>query len=143
MPTKHLAIFKQPFLDLILDGKKTIESRFAKVYCAPHGVVQEGDLILLKESGGFVIGEFRAGKIESYKDLTPEEINKLRRYSNEICADADPEFWEKRSDKQYATMIWIIDPIRYIKPYPFPKKDRRGWVVIEKDPPQQSMFKED
>lgn len=29
--TKHLAVMRQPYLDLILSGLKTIESRFADV----------------------------------------------------------------------------------------------------------------
>jgi len=51
---QHLAIFNPPFLELILERRKTIEGRFSKVRCAPFGAVQEGDVVLMKESGGLV-----------------------------------------------------------------------------------------
>ena len=62
----HLAIFQQPFLDRILEGKKTIESRFSKVKCSPYGVVDIGDLVLMKKTGGLVLGEFIVSKVESF-----------------------------------------------------------------------------
>ena len=45
----HLAILTPGWIDLILDGTKTIESRFTKVRCAPFGKVHEGDSVYLKE----------------------------------------------------------------------------------------------
>ena len=60
---QHLAIFNPPFLDLILEGRKTIEGRFSKVRCAPFGVVQEGNVVLMKESGGLVKGSFVVVKV--------------------------------------------------------------------------------
>ncbi len=43
----HLAIFTQPWLDLILEGKKTIDSRFTKVLFAPYGKIDVGDLVYM------------------------------------------------------------------------------------------------
>jgi hypothetical protein len=34
----HLAVFVEPYLQLILEGKKSIESRFSANHCAPYGV---------------------------------------------------------------------------------------------------------
>lgn len=47
--TLHLAILRQPYLDLIADGTKTTESRFNTKRAAPFGKVAVGDLVLLKE----------------------------------------------------------------------------------------------
>lgn len=129
---QHLAIFQQPFLNLILEGKKTIESRFAKVKCAPHGVVNTGDLILMKESGGLVLGEFTVSKVESF-DLRDVSINELKIHSDALGVGGDPAFWEARKDKVYATLIYVENVKQYEEPYPYPKKDRRGWVVISED----------
>src|SRR5438105_96656 len=52
----HLAVFIEPFLQYILDGKKTIETRFSSVRCAPYERVRSGDIILLKRTGGPVVG---------------------------------------------------------------------------------------
>lgn len=132
-PKQHLAIFNPPFLDLILEGRKTIEGRFSKVRCAPFRVVKKGDIVLMKDSGGSVRGSFLVAKVESFDNLTPEKIKELEaEYSAPLCADADPQYWEKRRKCKYATLLHIAQPRRFEQPSPFPKKDRRGWVVLEK-----------
>src|SRR5215210_2794220 len=52
----HLAVFVEPFLDYVLDGSKTVESRFSVNRCAPFGKVSPGDMVLLKRAGGPVVG---------------------------------------------------------------------------------------
>ncbi len=129
---QHLAIFNPPFLDLILEGRKTIEGRFSKVRCAPFGVIEEGDVVLMKESGGLVRGSFVVAKVESFDNLSQKMLKDLEiRYSVPLCADADPQYWEKRRVCRYATMLHIAQPCRFEQPFPFPKKDRRGWVVLK------------
>ena len=129
---QHLAIFNSPFLDLILEGRKTIEGRFSKVRCAPFGVVREGDVVLMKESGGLVRGSFVVAKVEGFENLTEERLKELEaRYSNSLCADADPEYWQRRRASKYATLMHVAQLTRFKQPFPFPKKDRRGWVVLD------------
>jgi predicted transcriptional regulator len=131
---QHLAIFTPPFLDLILEGRKTIEGRFSKVRCAPFGVVEECDVVLMKESGGQVLGSFIVAKVESFECLTPEKLRELgNRYSEPLCADADPQYWQRRQASKYATLMHVVKPTRFERPFPFPKKDRRGWVVLSDD----------
>src|SRR4051794_13550693 len=48
----HLAILFEPFVSKILDGTKTIESRFHRVRCAPFGQVRDGDILFLKVTSG-------------------------------------------------------------------------------------------
>lgn len=128
--TKHLAVFKPPFLDLILTGKKNIESRFSRVRCAPYEKVESGDIVLLKKSGGLIYGEFTVLKVETFSDMTPKMLKTLKKYSQAICADADPNFWKTRKNCRYVTLIHIQKPKRYKKPYSITKHDRRGWVVL-------------
>lgn len=130
---KHLAIFKQPFLDLILNGEKTVESRFSRVKCAPFGRVSKGDTVLLKSVGGPVCGEFVVRQVRSISDATPEIIEGLKNFSREICSNKDESFWSDRKDSKYVTLIWVGSPRKYAHPYPFVKKDRRGWVVLGAD----------
>ena len=139
---QHLAILVQPFLDLILRGEKTIETRFTKVKCPPFQKVKEGDIILLKKSGGLVVGEITAGKVEYFSNLTPEKIEALKKYSSEICSDYDPKFWDKRKDSRYVSFIHIASVKKYATPYPFPKNDRRAWLVLDtiKKTFQPSLF---
>ena len=128
---QHLAIFNPPFLNLILEGEKTVDGRFSKVRCAPFGVVQEGDVVLMKESGGLVKGSFIVAKLESFENLTQEKLKELEtRYSKSLCANADPQYWQKRRASKYAILMRVAEPIRFERPFRFPKKDRRGWVVL-------------
>lgn len=130
--SKHLAILRQPFLDLILEGKKTIESRFLMRRFAPYGKIQTGDTVLMKESGGLVLGEFTVSKVDTFSNLTKETFDRIKStYGKEICSDADPTFWEKREHKKYAILINVLNPVRYKKPYNFPKKDMRAWIVFK------------
>ena len=48
----HLAVFSEPYLSFVLDGVKTVESRFSRVRCAPFQQIRSGDIILVKQSGG-------------------------------------------------------------------------------------------
>lgn len=135
-PKQHVAIFSPPFLDLILEGRKTVEGRFSKVRRAPFGVVNEGDTVLMKDSGGPVRGSFLVAKVESFGNLTPEKLKEIEtRYSASLCADADPEYWKKRCVCRYATLLHIAEPRSFGQPFSFSKKDRRGWVVLDKPIP--------
>ena len=48
----HLAVMVEPYLSRVLDGSKTIESRFSRKKIAPWGRVSSGDVVVLKKSGG-------------------------------------------------------------------------------------------
>ena len=137
---QHLAIFSQPFLDLILQGQKTIETRFSKVKCPPFQKVRTGDIILLKKSGGPVVGEIIAGKVEYFSNLPPYEMEQLKKYNSEICADYDPSFWEKRKNSRYISFIHIAKVYKYEEPYSYPKKDRRAWIVLNPEKENQNSI---
>src|SRR5271169_6453922 len=62
----HLAVFIEPFLGYVLDGTKTVESRFSINRCAPFGKVSQGDVLLLKRAGGPVVGITRVLAVWSY-----------------------------------------------------------------------------
>jgi hypothetical protein len=134
----HLAILVDPFYTWLMDGTKTIESRFSRVQCAPYGTLAEGDIIAVKKTGGMVSGAFLAGHVRSYQ-LTPQRVAQLRdKYADRICA-RDEEFWQQRTDCAYATLV----DVTHIRPLPglaFPKKDRRGWVQLTRASAQQVLL---
>jgi hypothetical protein len=124
----HLAVLAEPFLGWLLDGSKTIESRFSRVRCAPYGTLCEGDIVAVKKPGGPVSGAFLAGTVSCYQ-LTPARITEIRnRFAAQIRADGD-EFWDQRADCAYATLIQVRH-VRTLPSLPFPKKDRRGWAPL-------------
>ena len=79
MAESHLVILKKPYLDKILSGAKTIESRFSKTMIAPFGRIVSGDRLFFKVSSGPVCALGRAVKVEQFDDLIPAKVNLLRR----------------------------------------------------------------
>jgi hypothetical protein len=123
----HLAVFVGPFLEAILNGRKTIESRFGANRCTPFEKVQRGDIILLKRSGGPVVGLALAGDTLYYV-LTPDVFRELRdRFAIQLYAE-DDEFWAARADKRFASLIEIDDSVK-IASMSIDKHNRRGWVT--------------
>ena len=124
----HLAIFVEPYLQYVLDGKKTIESRFSTRRFAPYGQVDQGDIILLKKASGPIVGLCQVSSAWFYQ-LVKESLDKIKRdYAVELCAQ-DPEFWKEREGASFATLIRISNVLQ-IEPFAVSKRDRRGWVVL-------------
>lgn len=140
----RLAIFTQPWLDLILNGKKTIDSRLTKVQCAPYGKISAGDVVYMKESGGLVKGQFIASKVETYVNLTPEILRKINtQYHQEIFVDLGLKGLKKKwSNSKYATLIHVSNVIVYQKPFPYPRKGRTAWILLDK-PIMQAAYSTD
>lgn len=124
----HLAIFIEPYLSFILEGKKTVESRFGKTKHSPYGNVKSGDILLLKKSGGPVVGLCEVSSVWFYT-LNHSSWKLLRKeFTVALCAQ-DPEFWKQRKEALFATLMQVKSVIR-ISPVAFAKADRRGWVVL-------------
>lgn len=124
----HLAVFVEPYLTFILEGKKTVESRFSSVRCAPYDKVRSGDVILLKKTGGPVTGVCRANSAWFYQ-VDRSSLKEIRReFAEQICP-ADPDFWSAREGTSFATLISLVD-VKRLPEFVVGKRDRRGWVII-------------
>lgn len=122
---------REPWLTHVLQGRKTIESRFTKVSVAPHGVVSAGDLLLFKRAAGPVCATAEVTAAHSH-DLRRESAGELReRYGQALCAD--DRFWEERADARYATLIHL-SAVHEVPELHLDKHDRRGWVVLNDTP---------
>lgn len=123
----HLGVFVEPYLGFMLDGSKTVESRFSINRCPPYGRVKAGDVILLKGAGRPVVGACRADYVWSYA-LDPHSLEGIRdRFSSAICAQEG--FWASRDQARYATLIRVTD-VQRLPDTQITKRDRRGWVVL-------------
>jgi hypothetical protein len=124
----HLAIFVEPYLQFLLQGKKTVESRFSVYRCAPYERVRNGDLVFVKRSGGPICGVCRVEHVWNYQ-LDPFSWNRIRsEFAVALCAQ-DPSFWKSREEASFATLMAVRD-VRSITPIFIRKRDRRGWVVL-------------
>lgn len=138
----HLAILTPGWIELILDGSKTIESRFTKVRCAPFGKVHEGDTVYLKESGGLVKGMFTVAKVETFENLNLHEIHDLyQKHKKAIFAQSFPikvsglpisyDPPEKWLTARHATLIHVSDPVAFDDPFAYRQKGRSAWLVLD------------
>lgn len=127
-PSLHLAVFVEPYLEWILHGRKTIESRFSMRRVAPYRVVCPGDLLALKQSGGCIVGVCRVANVQLFELNAANQEYIRHRYSVPLCAE-DAAFWQARSRFRYATLIHLSDVSR-VRPFACGKRDRRGWVVV-------------
>jgi predicted transcriptional regulator len=129
-PAVHLAVFVEPYLSLLLDGTKTIESRFGQRRSIPYERVAPGDVMLLKASSGPVVGISEIASA-AYFDLRTEPVRTIRRrFGKQIAADA--EFWEHCEGASYATLLDVRNARALPSPIACPKRDRRGWVIFDR-----------
>ena len=130
----HLAILATGWIEPILHGSKTIESRFTKVRCAPYGKVNTGDLIYMKESGGPVKGQFTVAEVETFDNLTDDIVDQIydkhceRILVNTYDYDTPPLKWYF---SRYATLIHVTDVIGYGNPFPYKQKGRSAWLLLD------------
>ncbi len=108
MPTHHVAILLPCYIDLILRGQKTIESRLTRRAIAPYQIVRPGDLIHFKASGGGYRAAARAGRVHFFQTRVPEDVTELEsRFNAAVCAD--DAYWRMKRDSRFATFIELRD----------------------------------
>jgi hypothetical protein len=135
--TIHIGIFHEPFLGWVLDGRKTVESRFSQNQVAPYAAVEQGDILLLKRVAGPVVGICHINASWSYR-LDPKTWELLKDgFAEAICAQ-DESFWEDRESARFATLM-SLDQVRPLAPIEYEKSDRRGWVVDSPKMTQMSL----
>lgn len=134
----HLAILVNPYLQLLLDGQKTIESRFSVQRRTPFDQVAQGDVILLKRSGGPILGISIVAQARFY-EATPQVLEHIRTHYGAQLGIRDPAFWEARASARFATLLWL-EHVMPITPVPFHKRDQRAWVILKRRMHQQSLW---
>lgn len=123
----HLAVFVEPWLSWLLDGTKTIESRWSMRRTVPYQRVAPGDVILLKASSGPVRGVCEVAQAWFF-DLEETPLAEVRRRFGKAIA-GDDAFWRSVRGSRYVSLLEVAAP-RSISPFACPKRDRRGWVVL-------------
>ena len=127
---KHLAIFDKSTVEKILSGEKTFEIRVSQRRIPPFGQVQTGDTVLVKVSGGKLIGQFQIGELCFFENPQQKRLFWLKRnFAQQLCLP--PNFWQERKGAKYFTLIKIATFSRFLTPPTnLKKRDRRGWVVL-------------
>ena len=136
----HVAVVQQTYADLILSGKKTMESRLARARIAPFGVIEPGAAIYFKIwAGGYACRAFACTIVEAV-DLTPAEIEKYRAAFDKRIR-ADPDYWLVKDKSKFATFIGL-ERVERVSIGPDiaearVRQPRAGWLVLPDDAPFQ------
>lgn len=125
----HMAVFVEPYLRYVLEGRKTVESRFSVHRAPPYGCVEPGDILLIKSAAGPLAGVARVSHVWSYR-LSAQVWAEIReRFGPALCLEDEDAFVSARGHRRFATLMRIAD-VRPLPPLPVLKRDRRGWVVL-------------
>lgn len=123
----HLGIFTEPYLTYMLDGKKTIESRFSKNKILPYNQICKDDIILVKKSSGDVLAHFTIKDILFF-DLSKTKIDEIKsNYSKQLCVGE--EFWKNKQNSNYAILM-VIDKIVELNPFHINKRGMQTWIKL-------------
>ncbi len=125
---------KGKLLDRILEGTKTIESRWYVSRRAPWDRIHAGDVVYFKNSGEAVVAKATVGHVLQFPDLTPSLTKKIiKEYGNKIT-DADLRAFSKSvQHKRYCILLFLKHPTM-VKPFAINKKGfgmASAWLTVQ------------
>lgn len=124
----HLGIFSEPYLTYMLEGKKTIESRFSKNKIAPYNKITKDDIVIIKKFSGNVLGYFTIKDVLFF-DLNTTSIDEIKlNFNKQLCVDET--FWNNKKNSNYATLI-IIDKLVKLNPFSVKKRGMQTWIKLK------------
>jgi hypothetical protein len=133
----HIAVMHEPYLDLLLTGRKTIESRFSVNRICPFQAVGAGDILALKAQSGPIVG-LAIVEHAAFYELDPDTWAHLRsQFSAPLCAE-DDSFWRQRARARYASLLRVAEPAQ-TTPLDIGKRDRRAWVRLANPDSQPAL----
>lgn len=139
----HVAILRKArvkngdnLLGDIIDGKKTIESRWYVNKIAPWNNVTHNDTIYFKESGCPVSAKARVTKVIQYENLTKRDFHAIiRTYGNDIAPNTSIKNWKRwiktQARKRYCILVFL-DSVEELTPFNINKSGygiSSAWLV--------------
>ncbi len=125
----HVAILQSRYVDLILAGRKRVESRLTRTRQPPFEAVRPGERVYLKISAGPFRARAVVAAVACYDRLTPDRVETLRRRYNDRVL-GDDAFWHAKRDCRFATFIELAD-VEPIDVGPAYTKSLRAWHVVD------------
>lgn len=134
----HYAVMQGPWLDYIIHGIKTIESRWTKTRKTPYKMAKAGDTIYFQQAGKKV--SLRAGivKVDCFDRKTDEELfltcfnEQWQNIGFTTCKEATA-FLDDCKDIRYVTFVYLGKP-EHIEPFSVNKTGygvRAAWITID------------
>ncbi|MDB5260624.1 MAG: hypothetical protein JWN37_855 [Candidatus Nomurabacteria bacterium] len=131
----HVAIMNPSWkmIDKIIDGKKTIESRWYQTKRDPWDKVKPGDVIYLKDSGKPVTAIAKVIKVEQFEIKDMDAAQKIvTKYGKKICiVNSDCKTWGKCP--KYCILVYLARPALIQKPFQINKEGfgtGNAWLTV-------------
>lgn len=134
----HLVILHARYLDLILQGTKTVESRLSKRRHPAVSRCRPGDILYLKQKGGDILGRATVARITEIAVIPPGGVAELaKRWSSTVVGGgpADP-YWTSKADARFALFIELTSVERiHISRQLLPRRLAwaSAWIVGQPD----------
>lgn len=131
---EHIAFLSKrlKLLDNILNGEKTIESRWYITKKAPFGRIGVGDVIYFKETGENVTAKARVSDLRFFYGLNPEKIKSIIwEFGSRIGVDVS--YVDNVKYKKMCALIFLTD-VRRVEPFNINKKgygNMCAWISID------------
>jgi len=134
----HVAIMRPclGFLEKIVSGDKTIESRWYLQRTAPWDEITAGDAVYFKNAGQPVTLRAKVADVKQYDRLNPAKIRQLLdKYNSQLglTKSESDSFFSEIKNKRFVILIFLTD-IRKINPFDIDKSGfgtMSGWLVID------------
>lgn len=134
---EHVAIMRNSWglLDKIINGKKTIESRWYKTKYRPWGRINPGDTLYFKDSGKPVTIKSKVDEVKFISNLRPEKVLEiLNEYGQKdgLGIDDVPKYFQMFKDKRYCILVFFSD-VESIHPFSIDKSGygmMSSWITI-------------
>jgi ASC-1-like (ASCH) protein len=126
----HLVILKKSYLDAILAGRKTVESRFYQTSQKWLSQIAPGDKLFLKASSGPVLATAIVDKVKVYDNLDSVQIEQIKEKHNKQIL-GDELYWKQKENARFGLLCRLTD-VSPINPRFIRKFDWRAWVVLSK-----------
>ncbi len=141
----HVAILRKAniskgdnLLQDILDGTKTIESRWYVHKISPWNKIRDGETIYFKESGCPVTATAIVAKVLQFDSLNTSKIKEIvKQYGKAIAPNVTPEAWNLWAEKQESKKYCILVFLKNVKRVPSFNIDKTGygissaWLVVK------------
>ncbi|MEM1446217.1 MAG: ASCH domain-containing protein [Planctomycetota bacterium] len=125
----HVAILQKPYLDAVLEGRKTIESRLTKTKREPFEAITTGERLFLKQSGGPFRATALATRVEPFANLTPPDVEWLRQ-KYQASVGGDDAYWAEKAGSRFAVFV-TLGSIEAISVGPnYATQWMRAWYVL-------------
>lgn len=124
------------FLEEIVTGEKTIESRWYKFKRTPYDIIKAHDQIYFKKSGKDVTLTAKVLKVIQFENLNQKKIKEiLTIYGEDIGIEKKNinEFYLSVKDKKYCVLMFL-NSVKQIAPFKIHKKgygNMSAWLSVK------------